>query len=159
MIYRTAVRTARHSVRFDEFTSRIGIYTSAVNERCVAFLHSYWRLWFMYHNTVRIVSYTTQVHVRISRLYTRSRFTCRIVWICERLRGKISVRWQMFETRCRGLARFLPRSLSLSLSPFTPLQLCALFLLYSLISQYISSNPLEEFRNRYKIRTKLILLW
>jgi len=52
------------------------------------------------------------------------------------------LRWQMFETRCRGLARFLTRSLSLSLPlflfpslyPLFPCSYVLFFFWYSLIS-------------------------
>lgn len=97
----------------------------------------------MYHNTVHTYSLVHSTRTCAISLRVQNHMNLR-----EAARGKISVRCQMFETRCRGLARFLPRSLSPSLSPFTPLHLCALFLLV-FINIVISLYPLEEFRNRF----------
>jgi len=127
----------------------------------------------MYHTEYVHASCTAHAHARIPHLCARSRFAYtgerRGTYESARDCEEGYLRRQMFETRCRGLARFLPRSLFLSLSfflfpPLYPLSsACALFLL---IFINIAQCPMpyrihhkSSRRNGSVICMKLILLW
>lgn len=113
------------------------------------------------------------LRVRVRDLASRARESRRGAYESARDCEERYLRRQMFETRCRGLARFLPRYLSLSFSlclsvsfclpPFFPAAIYAPFLLVFInIAQYppmpYQIHHKSSRRNRSEICMKLILL-